>query len=243
MTNTFSKKFEEQVIDAWGNRKDLSKIEKYLLPKYLTNNKLKVVEAGTASGIFSFYIEEQLGFKNIKAFDLIPKMIELAREKALAKKSKIDFVQADASNLNCFENNYFDYLVYLGQILCMVPKAYLSKSLNEAYRIGKKDSTYIFSFLDWNSRWFNPILSKVVNLVRFLNGIKTEKYYIPQVKTVDRSINWKFYKKEQHGILWIKKNAAIKLLKKTGFKIVKIYDEEELTHYRGVAFYIICKKV
>jgi ubiquinone/menaquinone biosynthesis C-methylase UbiE len=242
MANSFSQDFEHQVVEGWSNRTEISNTEAYLLPKYLKNNTLKVLEAGTGAGVFSFYIEEELGFTHVKGFDVLSKMIEIASFNASKRNSKVVFFQADAANLEAVGDSEFDYLIYLGQILSMVPKSLLENSLSEAYRIGNDKATYIFSFLDWDSRWYNPLLSLVINTFRLFRGEKIEKYYLPEIKTPDRSINWRFYKKKQQGILWVKNKHAIGSLKKVGFNIIKSYQEEELTNYKGRAIYIICEK-
>ncbi|GAA4231932.1 hypothetical protein GCM10022291_05480 [Postechiella marina] len=238
----FHEKFKKDVVDRWSCRSSISDIEKYLFSTYLTNNKLEVIEAGTAAGIFCFYLEDELGFSKINAFDIIPEMIQIAKDKAKKKQSKVDFKQGDAADLKGFESNKFDYLIYLGQVLSMVPKDLFDQSIKEAHRIGKKDATYIFSFLDWNSRWYNPILSFFINFVRLVTGRKVQKYYLPEVKKVDNSFNWLFFRKEQHGILWGKKAKILKKLKDSGFQIQKVYNEEEITNRKGKIFYVICTK-
>ena len=146
---------------------------------------------------------------NIAAFEIIPYMIQKAKTKAKSKKSNIQFYLDDASDLNRFKDNEFDYLLYLGQVLSMVPKANLNDALLEAFRICKPNGTFILSFMDWDSRWYNKLLSFNINFFRILTGRKIQKYYLPELKFHNR-INWKFYKKEQHPILWVRK----KLLKK-----------------------------
>jgi len=241
MSTSFSKDYEKKIVQNWIDRSGISLVEEYLLPKYITNNKLKVIEAGTAAGVFSFYLEENFGFKNITAFDIIDEMIVTANAKAKAKQSSITFVQGDASNLDAFKNNEFDYLIYLGQILSMLPKNLLDASLKEAYRLGNKNAVYIFSFLDWESRWYNPLVSLAINSVRFITGRKVKKYYIPEL-LLGKSINKRFFSKEQNGILWIKKKQILKKLDDLGYQVESYYKEEDLTKMKGRAMYIICKK-
>lgn len=239
--NYFSKSFEKQVVDDWIDRSEVSVQEIYLLSNYLLDNTLNVVEAGTGAGRLSFYIEESMEFKNVKAFDLIPEMVERSKTKAEHKKSNIEFIEADASNLSSYSDGKFSYLVYLQQILCMVSSERLGNALDEAHRISKPDATFIFSFMNWDSRWYNPVLSFSINLIRFLSGRKIEKYYLPMLRVKD-GINWDFFKKDQHGILWVKKKSIIKMLHKASFKIETIYTDEDLTKSKGMAFYLICKK-
>ena len=234
--------FTEKVIEDWGDRTDISKLENYLLSKYLTNSSLAVIEAGTGAGVLSFFIEESLKFDKITAFDIIPEMIDRALIKSKEKKSNIHFTYGDASNLKNFKPNEFHYMVYLQQILSMIPCDRLDHALNRAHNIGTADGIFIFSFLDWDSRWYNPIVSFKINLVRFLSGRKIQKYYLPELKFNSR-LNKEFFKKNQHSIFWAKKKHLVQLLNNAGFKIEVCYKEEELTKFKGRALYFICKKI
>ncbi|MGJ5643151.1 class I SAM-dependent methyltransferase [Formosa sp. S-31] len=239
--NNFSKTFESHTLKYWSNRKNINKAEQYIFSKYLKNKNNSILDAGTGSGILAFYFEQALGFKNIVAFDIIPKMIDIAKEKASIIKSNINFQVADASSLQTLKDESFDYLCYLQQIICMVPQSKLNDALKEAHRLGKKDSLYFFSFLNWNSRWYNPFLSFALNSTRFLKGNPFQKYYLPEVKLKGK-LNLDFFKSDQHPILWIKKNDIEKLLHKNGFSIESIFTEYELTNKKGSNIYVICSK-
>lgn len=241
MTKNFSKDFENHTFKDWGTRKRTNSAENYLFNNYFIDNNLSILEAGTGSGICSFYLEDTLNFKNITAFDILPKMIDSAKEKAKVKQSKISFFVGDASNLSSLPSNSFDYLCYLQQILCMLPPNQLNIAMQEAYRLGSKNSIYLFSFLDWKSRWYNPILSLNINLIRFFKGHKIQKKYLPEVK-FNKKINWQFYKNNQHPILWGTKKEFIKLLTSNGFKINSFYTDKKITNRKGCGIYFVCSK-
>ncbi|GAA4282102.1 class I SAM-dependent methyltransferase [Gaetbulibacter aestuarii] len=241
MESSFSNDFIDHTISDWAGRKEPNIVEKYLFENYLENSELSVLEAGTGAGVLSFCLEKKFGFKNITAFDIIPKMIKKAQDKAKKQKSNIKFMVANACHLQSLKSGQFDYLIYLGQILSMVPEEQLNLALEEAYRLGSKNSTYFFSFLDWGSRWYNPILSFNINLARLLTGRPIKKYYIPEIK-YKGSINWHFYENEQHALLWCKKDRIIRKLKLAGFNVKKIYYESDITNKKGTAFYFVCNK-
>jgi ubiquinone/menaquinone biosynthesis C-methylase UbiE len=242
MTNKFSNTYKEQVLNNWIGRSQLNHQEKYLFKTYMTDNSLPVLEAGTGNGILSFYLEQQYGFNDIIAFDIIPEMVLEAKRKAKVNKSQIRFVEANASEMTCFSDGNFQYLVYLQQVLCMIPQDKLEITLDEAYRIGSADATYLFSFLDWNSRIYNPLLSFIINTLRVFNRRPFQKYYIPEIKGQNR-FNWGFYKKRQHSILWVKKRDIMKKLESKGFQVISFYEEETITKQKGTAFYLVCKKI
>ncbi len=235
MAQNFSKRFSEQVINGWAGRENIYDQERFILNNYLLNSDLSVLEAGTGGGVMSFFIEESLSFKNIHAFDVIPEMIDIANNKAKKNKSKVNFSVNDAADLSSFKDEKFDYLVYLQQVLCMVPQKHLSMAIKEAYRVGAKNSVYIFSFLDWDSRWYNPILSFIINSARLLFGRKMLKYYLPEV-------NKTFFRKDQQGILWAKKSHIFKMLEDVGLTITNFYTHEKLVQKKGRTFFIVCEK-
>lgn len=237
----YSESFIEKTYADWNSREDVNNLESFLLSKYLKNNALSVLEAGTGSGVISFFIEEKLKFKDITAFDIIPEMIDRANERSKQKESEIEFITDDASKLENLKLKHYDYLVYLQQILSIVPEERLDLALNNAYKVGNDESTYIFSFMDWNSRWYNPILSFNVNFFRLVTGRKIQKYYLPQLK-FNGKLNKRFFKKDQQGIFWGKKEKIISKLHKAGFKIDSFYKESEITNATGTTFYFLCKK-
>ncbi|OMP30681.1 hypothetical protein BKM32_10610 [Mangrovimonas sp. DI 80] len=241
MSYPFSKSFEAHTLKNWAGRSKINNVERYLLSKYFDNNQASVLDAGTGAGILPFHLEQERGFKNITAFDIIPQMIEIAKSKAIEKQSNINFLISDASDLKGIESNQFGYLCYTQQILSMVPKNRLKPALQEAHRVGKKDCTLIASFLDWNARWYNPILNFNTNAARFIQGKPLQNKYLPEVNFNGR-LNWKFYSKEQHPLLWAKKSEIINLLHDCGFKIKSFYTEEDLTNKKGYTFYFVCTK-
>jgi len=242
MEHNFSEVFEKKLISDWSYNSWVSEAEKQLLLKYIKNTNGKTVEAGTGGGRFAFYSEELLNLEDIVAFDIIPELIAVCRRKAIERNSKVNFILANATNLNCFKDNEFDNLLYLGQVLSMLPEKLIDDALLEAYRIGSSDGVYIFSFMDWNSRWFNYFLSLPLNMLRFLRGDKVQKYYLPEIKS-QTGINLKFFNKGQNCMLWTNMENAFKMLNKANFKIEGSYYEKDLTKSKkGTVIYIICKK-
>ena len=137
---------------------DLTKMERYYLEKYLINTDAKIIDAGTGGGRIAFSIEK-MGFKNIDAFDFVPKMIEFAKNKAKNIGSSVCFQVADAKNLSMYLDNNFDHIVYLQQVLSFIPTEEERRmAVSEAYRVLKPEGTAIFSFLNWNGRYYNYFL-------------------------------------------------------------------------------------
>jgi len=244
MHNFSKERYSGELFEDWAVRKGIIPAEEYLLKKYLTDFSKSVIEAGTGGGRISFYIEN-MGFQNITAFDYVPKMIEHARSVAKEKKSLIKFQVADASDLPEYENSAFDYLIYLQQVLCFVPKELFFNSCAEAYRIAKKGGIVIFSFLDWNSRIYNPTLSWVTNTIRKIRREEVLKQHLPWLK-LNGKFNWKLFNKNQPTVFWIKKNEIISDLKNIGFSILEAKNNNQLFNdsdkTRKEMLYIVCRK-
>mgnify|MGYP000400551556 CR=1 FL=1 len=222
-TKNLNKNFyEEHMIDSTVNRADVWKEEEHMLRKYLTDTSKPVIEAGAGGGRLTFFIET-LGFKNITGFDIVEKMVGFSQSAAKRSNSCIDFIHADASNLKSIEDESYHYLIYIQQVLCFVPKELFEKSLEEAYRICKKDGVIVFTFLDYDSRIINPILSTITNTLRKIRGEETSKYHLPWLKLNDSEFNRKIFSKNQPSVYWVKKEDILNKLKKVGFKILEAF--------------------
>ena len=231
--------YSDQLFSVWSSKEELLVIEKYFLEKYLINKNGKVIEAGTGGGRIIFEIEK-LGFSNLDAFDYVDKMISFCNIKKEHLNSSINFKNADATNLITYSEKEFDYLIYLQQVLCFIDKDELPIALKEAYRIGKQDSVYIYSFLNWNSKFYNLILSLIVNFFRILRGEKTSKYKLPWL-IIDNKFNWKFINKNQPQNIWFKKKHILDILKKNGFSLIEIKTQVDNSDKNG-HIHIACKK-
>jgi ubiquinone/menaquinone biosynthesis C-methylase UbiE len=245
MKNLNVELYSNELLEAWTNKEGLIPAETTLINKYLTDINKSVLEAGTGGGRISFHIEK-IGFQKISAFDFAPNMIKRAKETATTNKSNIDFRILDASNLNQFDDNTFEYLIYLQQVLCFIDnEEQFLTSLKEAYRIAKKDGIIIFSFLDFDSRNFNSILSFILSILRSLRKEDISKQYIPWLK-INNRINWKLFNKNQPVTYWVKRDQIVSILKKIGFSILEVNNANQLVDHndkkRNGMLYIVCQK-
>lgn len=61
---------------------------------------LKVLDIGTGSGCIAICLARNIAFSNVKAIDISPKAIEVAKENAKILKAKVDFEEADMYKWN-----------------------------------------------------------------------------------------------------------------------------------------------
>ena len=231
--------YSDKLFKVWVEKNDLIPLEKYFIIKYILNKNGKIIEAGTGGGRIIFEIEK-LGFNKLEAFDYVENMISFCNEKKKQLNSSINFNTADATSLSGYNANDFDYLIYLQQVLCFVDKDKLPQALKEAYRLGKKDSVYIYSFLNWDSKFYNPILSLAVNFFRILRAEKTNKYKLPWLN-INGKINWKFLNKNQPQNIWFKEEHIINTLEKNGYSIIEVKSQLDPSDKIG-HIHIACKK-
>lgn len=233
------KLYTGELFEIWSQKSSLLKIEKYFLDKYLENKNANIIEGGTGGGRIVFEIEK-LGFKKIDAFDYVVKMISTCLKKKENFNSVINFSVADASNLKSFETNRYDYLIYFEQVLCFLDNAQLPLALNEIHRIGRKESILLCSFLNWNSKPYNPLISVMVNFFRLLRREQTSKYKLPWLM-LGGKFNWKFLNKNQPQAMWYKEKDIMEILEKNGFLIIesksRLNTSEKTSH-----IHIACKK-
>ena len=246
MKDNFNKAlYSESLFEEWAYKEDLDFSEKYFLNNYVQNHSKRVIEGGTGGGRIIFYLE-QLGFTQLDAFDFVPKMIEYCKTKSKKNISNVQFKVADAINLKDYQKESFDYLIYLQQVLSFVNEEDFDQSLIEANRIGAKDSIYIFSFLNWHAKKYNPILSLLVNFFRWLRREKTSKYYLPWL-IINRRFNWKLFHSNQASNLWIKRDDISNKLIKFGFEIIELKTECEIERNtkskNSGKIYVACKKI
>ncbi len=220
--------YANEELNSWTGRLGLLDEESYLLEKYLIN-KGRLIEAGTGGGRVSIEIAKRFDNLEIVAFDFVKDMINNAK----TKNKKIDFRVLDASDLSIFKDESFDFAIYLQQIVSLVPFELIPKVIDESYRILKKDGVIIFSFLDYQSREFNPFLSFAVNLARIIRGEKWQKQQLPWLK-LGGKVNLGLLGKKQATTYWFEDDEIKVILEDIGFKILEVKKESML--------YVVCQK-
>jgi ubiquinone/menaquinone biosynthesis C-methylase UbiE len=238
------KLYATELLNDWVTREEIIPAEAYFINKYVTHKAGTVIEAGTGGGRLAFYIE-QMGFNRMVAFDYVPQMIEYANKNAKNKNSTIKFVVADATNLSDFSSDAYDYLIYLQQVLCFIEEEQqFHKALSEAYRIAKKDSITVFSFLDYHSRITNTPLRMILRVLRWIRKEPISDNYLPWLK-LNNSFNWKLLSKNQALTYWVKRDEILMQLNEIGFKVLEVKNASEINtdaKQRKGMLYVVCGK-
>lgn len=230
--------YECSEFELWNHREGLLDQERYFLTKYISAEH-QILEAGTGGGRISYALE-QMGYSHISAFDYVKKMIASAKIKNL--NTSIRFLVADATDLSLFPSGSFDRLIYLQQIISFIPKTKISHALNEAYRLLKPDGIIIFSFLNWNGRVINPVLSTLLTVARFLRNEQMSEQSLPWLKLGNRP-NWKLFGRNQPLTYWFRREELIAQLESLSFSILEI---KTSSYFTGASsdgmLYIVAQK-
>ncbi len=220
--------YANEELGSWTERLGLLAQEAYLVKKYIRDHG-SLIEAGTGGGRISLEIDREFNNVNIVAFDFVEDMIRSAKKRS----NKIDFRVLDASDLSDFEDESFDFAVYLQQIVSLVPEALIPKVLDESYRILKKDGVILFSFLYYHGRKINPLLNFIVNMIRSARGEVWERQRLPWLK-LGGKVNMRLFNKDQATIYWFEEDEIKTILENIGFKILEVKKDNML--------YVVCRK-
>ncbi|USH00560.1 class I SAM-dependent methyltransferase [Thermococcus argininiproducens] len=155
-TDIYSKEYQKRIEE----------LEPYLL-KFM-EKKGKVLDLACGVGGFSFLLEEY-GF-DIIGVDISEKMIEKARTYGNEKNSKVEFLIGNAMNLP-FEDNIFDYVIFLGNTTTHFLPRELNRVFKEVRRVLKKEGLFLINFID-----MRELLSRIQ-----MGTVIGEKYWINKV--------------------------------------------------------------
>ncbi|OKH53225.1 methyltransferase type 11 [Calothrix sp. HK-06] len=213
-------------FDYWACIENLSIEEKFIIETYL-DKKAKTLEAGTGGGRIALEMQK-MDFKSLFAFDYIPEFIEHARQRD--KIGSISFAVEDASALT-YQNDEFEQLVYLQQVLCSIENQYARLSaFKEAYRILKKGGTAIFSFLSYESRIQSNLHKGYLTYIQLLRKIFNSEFssqYISRMKLAGKPNFGAIFDQQPH-MYWYRIEEVYQLFQDVNFKIVAFGTDYQL---------------
>ena len=102
----------------------------------------------------------------------------------------------------------------------------------------------MFSFLDYESKIYNPALSSFVNVLRKLRNEEQSSRHLPWLK-INNDINWKLFHKNQPKTYWVKRAEITSLLEDIGFSIEEVKNANQFSKNTGKRkgiLYVVCKK-
>ncbi|BDA68164.1 conserved hypothetical protein [Rivularia sp. IAM M-261] len=248
--------YRTREYEPWAYGQGLILEEKFLVERYLQHHK-KTLEAGTGGGRILLEIKK-MGFNNLFGYDYLPEFIQQAKKKDTS--GSISFEVHDATDLNTYENNAFEQIIYLQQILSMMEDENSRlKAFEQAYRILDKGGTALFSFLCFEGKIQTSKLYTIyVAYLRFLRTILAKKVSIQSIPWVKNNEKIQFLSAlldKGPNVYWYRASEAEQLLKKVGFKVIavggntqlqqgKMYDDFESLQNQPLSemLYVVCTK-
>ncbi len=216
--------------------------EHYVLQKYLDRKDGRILDAGCRGGRISFNLEK-MGFSHIDACDTSDYMITTANENKKIADSNVVFFRQDMTDLHDFESGIYQYVIYLQQVLSFISPSLLEPALRESYRVLVTGGVAIFSFLNFEARWYNKALSFFLNVARHRRREHLPAQSLPWLRTGGR-YNFRFFAKDQPTAYWFQKEEVLELLKRTGFSVIEVNTRGRILidNQKKGALFVICQK-
>ncbi|PTV98383.1 ubiquinone/menaquinone biosynthesis C-methylase UbiE [Halanaerobium saccharolyticum] len=223
ITKNFVKKSFEKATENYSNAIEnigLWESEKYVINKYFDKNK-SILDVGCGAGRTTFNLYE-MGYKNIIGLDLTPEMISAAKTINKEKKTEIEFIVGDATDLN-FEDNYFDQALFSFNGLMQIPeRKNRIKVLKEIKRVLNENGIFIFTTHDReNNENFKEFWEKEEKIWEAGNQDKRTYEYGDKILPSDNDNRDLF-------IHFPNREEIIECLEETGWELIEDFYREDL---------------
>ncbi|MDD5193164.1 MAG: class I SAM-dependent methyltransferase [Candidatus Nanoarchaeia archaeon] len=207
---------QREVWDSISNQ-DCDKRKKpfFKVEEFLLGKNGKILDLGCGSG--RNMVSGDFEYYGV---DFSKKHIRSAKKIAKEKNIKAKFFELDAENLdkNIFRDEMFDYGLFIGTLHCLESADARENALKGFYRVLKNGGEGLISV--WNSE------------DKRFNGLKGEVY-----------MSWKKEETDYMRFYYIyEKNEFIDLLKKTGFKIMDIFENDSYDRFSKKNLIVRVKK-
>jgi ubiquinone/menaquinone biosynthesis C-methylase UbiE len=220
--------YDGKEFGEWADRTELNPAERRLLEDHVFRRprECPILDVGTGAGRFLFALHAR-GFYRLAGVDLSPNLIAAAREKSKAAGAEMAFWVQDATELQ-FADASVSVILALQQLPSLIeaPERRL-QALRECHRVLAADGVLLCSFLDWQGRWFNPLLGALLAPIKLLKGDlrRLSPRYLPWMRVGGR-VNFRCLFQRQSYAHWSDPAQARELLRAAGFGVVEVYPKD-----------------
>ena len=137
----------------------------HFLDKFITPNS-KVLDLCAGTGAYSFYLESR--GHSVTAVDIVPKFVEILRQKKKELSSKIDIHLGDARDLKKLNVNDFDVVLCMGALYHLKNEVDRGTVINECRSVLKENGIVVSSYI-------NRYASFVLELIKMKNSLDTSE--------------------------------------------------------------------
>jgi len=184
-----------------------------IVEEFLIGKKGKILDLGCGSGRNMIAGEG----KEYYEIDFSKKQLQAGKKKAKEEKINAQFFKLKADKLP-FENEFFDYGLFIAALHCIELEKERQKALREFYRVLKKGAEAVISVWDSKDKRFEG-KGKEVYMEWKVNNVPHMRYYY-----------------------LYDKNELVDLLEKVGFKILEIYNPRKKDRFSKKNLIIRIKK-
>lgn len=214
------------VVTAYVEAVDYRRGEEEVFSRFLRPGK-NLLEVGCGAGRVSFLLGSR--FRAIDAFDLVPEMIEAARERLKTEPAPIRFSVGDVTAIDAPHAAYDNVIFSYNGIESIPTEALRIKALSEIHRVLKPKGRFVFS----TKSIFTPLYL-------------IESAFKPRAKNLLRKLGMRYPAQEVlplGDIVWKEDGKAIRLhtsnpftmkrlLRRLGFRVVYFNSEDRLARGR-----------
>jgi ubiquinone/menaquinone biosynthesis C-methylase UbiE len=128
----------------------------------LIKRESKILELGAGTGRYSLYYAET--GHDVTALDLVPKHIEIMKEKAKLKKLEMNITQGNALDLNSLSESSFDVVLCLGPLYHLTTEEERNQCIAECLRVLKPGGILAVAYISRFATFVNYIHRNKANI-------------------------------------------------------------------------------
>ncbi len=204
-------------------------LRKKIFNNYFVKEKAKCLDLGCGTGRTTYFLKKK-GL-NVLGTDIVPAMIKAAKKLYPGIKFKV----VNAVNLSEFKDESFDYVLFSCIGLDYIfPESKRRRCLKEVYRVLKKGGVFAFST---SNSFCLPYYSEMIKM----------KLYNLSKLNIFSTYKWAFEGKSRSYVHYINPFKQRKVLKKIGFRNVRLFGRNSKGGLVGSIFfdnapYYVCVK-
>jgi ubiquinone/menaquinone biosynthesis C-methylase UbiE len=240
-----------EIVEYFAKEGFLQEPEKTILNMLGEELKnMKMLDMGVGGGRTTYYFAPLV--KEYVGIDYSSGMIDACNNKYYNNNNNISFIQCDVRNMDIFENDTFDFILFSFNGIDSISFDDRIKVLEEINRIGKKDAYYCFSTLNilYLEEVFKFRLSR--NILKAIIKYVWTKVINDNPKTLikkDYAIIYEWVYDLKFSHCYINPIFQAKELSNIGFKDIRIFslkdgreiDNIDIPNVKDPWLYFLCR--
>jgi len=144
-----------------------------IIKRYLDKKNAVILDVGGAAGVYSFWLAA--AEHEVHLIDASPKHIEQAKRINLSSEAKLKSIAVgDARDLSQFANDSVDTILLLGPLYHLVQKADRIKTLQECFRVLKKNGKLFCAGINRWASLYDGLFRGLIDDPQFMKILKED---------------------------------------------------------------------